>query len=49
MDFEDMDAKIKANNIHVAVFVALIIHVDEYGRSVKLRKQWRFIKQMTAL
>ena len=47
MDFEDMDAKIIT--FMWQFFVALIIHVDEYGRSVKLRKQWRFIKQMTAL
>ena len=47
MDYADMDAKLKANHIHVAVFCSHTIHVAVSGNAGKSKKQWRSTKQMT--
>lgn len=49
MDYEDMDAKIKKNKIHVAVFAVLTIRQEESGREKNLKRQWKYIKIMIAL
>lgn len=49
MDYDDMDAKIKKYKIHLAVFVLRTIPVGAYGSEKKLRRQWKYIKEMTVL
>ena len=47
MDYEDMDAKIKANHIHVAVFCSLTIPAAVSGNAGRSRRPWKSTRQTT--